>query len=134
MPVFIERDDLHRDVASQRVLLELTEHAPAQHVWQEDVERDSARLVLLGEFKRIGAAHSHEHLEVLVARKIDQDARIVGIVLDDQQDGIARLNLVPVVRDLLDGALAEARSARRSPVLASLGVLAGRPRPRVRHR
>ena len=105
MLVFIERDDLHGNVARQRVLLELTQYAPAQHVGKEDVERDCARLVLLGEFKRIGAAHCYQHFKSLVARQIDQNAAVVGVVLHDQQDRIARLNFVPVVRNLLDSAL-----------------------------
>ena len=86
MLVFIERDDLHGNVARQRILLELAQHAPAQHVGKEDVERNGARLILLGKLKRVGAAHGHQHFEALVAREIDQNAGIVGIVLHDQQD------------------------------------------------
>ena len=44
------------------------------------------RLVLLGEFERVRAARRHQHLEALVAREIDQDAAVVRVVLDDQQD------------------------------------------------
>ena len=91
LAVLVERDDLHRDVAGQRVLLELAEHVPAQHVGQEHVERHRGRLILLGKIERVGAAHRHQHLEALVAGEVDQDARIVRIVLDDQQDGIAGL-------------------------------------------
>ena len=35
-----------------------------------------------------------QHLEALVARQVDQDARIMRIVLDDQQHGIAGLEIV----------------------------------------
>ena len=72
---------------------------PAQHVGQEHVERDRRRLVLLGELERIGAAHRDQHLEALVAREVGQDARIVRVVLDDQQDRVAGLDVEPVVRE-----------------------------------
>src|SRR5579885_3402618 len=38
LPVLVERDDLHRNVPRQRVLLELAQHVPAEHVGQEHVE------------------------------------------------------------------------------------------------
>ena len=47
LTVFVQRDDLHGDMAGQRILFELTEHVPAQHVGQEHVERYRGRLVLL---------------------------------------------------------------------------------------
>ena len=90
LAVLVERDDLHRDVPRQRVLLELAEHRPAQHVGQEHVERDRGRLELLGQVERIGAAHRDQHLEALVAREVHDDAGVVRIVLDDQQDACRR--------------------------------------------
>ncbi len=42
----------------QRILLELAEHRPAEHVGQEDVERHRGRLELLGEIQCVGAAHA----------------------------------------------------------------------------
>ena len=113
LAILVERDDLHRNVPRERVLLELAEHGPAQHVGQEDVERHRRRLVLLGEIERVVAAHGDQHLEALVARKVDQDARIVRIVLDDEQDGVAGLDLQPVVGDLLDGAFHRDHGHRR---------------------
>ena len=56
LTIFVQRDDLHGYVARQRVLFELTEHVPAQHVGQEDVERYRGRLVLLGQIERVIAA------------------------------------------------------------------------------
>ena len=91
LAVLVQRDDLHRDVPRQRIVLELAQHGPAQHVRQEHVERDRRRLELLGEIQRFGAARGDQHLEALVAREIDQHARVMRIVLDDQEDGVARL-------------------------------------------
>ena len=90
LPVLVERDDLHRDVAQRRVLLELAEHRPAEHVGQEDVERDRRRAVLARERQRLGAARRDQHLEALRARQVDEDARVVRIVLDDEQHRVAR--------------------------------------------
>ena len=47
LPVFVERHDVDRDVTRQRILLELAEHGPAEHVGEEDVERNGRRLILL---------------------------------------------------------------------------------------
>ena len=91
LAVFVERDDLHRNVPGQRIVLELAQHGPAQHVRQEHVERNRRGLELLGEFQRLGAATGDQHLETLVAGEIDQHPRVMRIVLDDQEDGVARL-------------------------------------------
>ena len=40
LALFFERDDLHRNVARGWVELELVEHGPAEHVGQENIERD----------------------------------------------------------------------------------------------
>ena len=89
LAVFVERDDLDRDVAGEGIVLELAQHRPAQHVRQEHVERDGGGLELLGKFQRFRAARGHQHLEALVAGKVDQHPRIMRVVLDDQKDGVA---------------------------------------------
>ena len=105
LAVFVERDDLDRNVPRQRIVLELAQHGPAQHVRQEHVERNRRRLELLCQFQRFRAACCDQHLEALVAGEVDQHARIMRIVFDDQKNGVARLEIEPVVRQLLDHAL-----------------------------
>ena len=109
LAILVERDDLHGDMPRQRILLELAQHRPAQHVGQEHVERYRGRLELLGQIERIGAARRDQHLEALVAGEVQDDARIVRIVLDDQQDGVAGLDFQPVVGDVLDGPIGRGR-------------------------
>ena len=46
LPLLFDREHLHRDVAGRRIELEVVEHRPAEHVGQEDVERDRGRQVL----------------------------------------------------------------------------------------
>ena len=53
LALLLDGDDLHRDVARRRVLLELAQHRPAEHVGQEDVERDRGRHVLARERERL---------------------------------------------------------------------------------
>ena len=51
LALFFQGDDLHRDVARGRVELELIEHRPAEHVGQENIERDGGGTELPGERK-----------------------------------------------------------------------------------
>ena len=100
-PFFIQRDDLHRDVARRRVELKLVEQRPAEHVGQENIERDGRGVILSREGKTRPAFHGDDAFETLVARQPEEDARIVRIVLDDEQYGVARVDGVPVVLDVL---------------------------------
>src|SRR6185437_9745828 len=87
LAVLVQRDDLNRDMTRQWIVLELTQDRPTQHVRQEDVERNRCRRVLLGQFQRLRATRGDQHLEAFVARKVNQNARVVRVVLDDQEDG-----------------------------------------------
>ena len=91
---------------------------PAEHVGQENVERDRGRAVVAREHQRVRAAHSDEDLETLIVGEVGHHARVVRIVLDDQQDRIVGFDPVPVVGQLIRGRLCEPRrraDARRRP-------------------
>src|SRR5579871_2516325 len=103
LAVVVERDDLHRNVPRLRVLLELAQDVPAQHVRKEDIERNCRRPVFVGERQRFLAAHRDQHLETLIVREIDKNARVVRIVFDDEKDCISRLYVPPIIRYLLNG-------------------------------
>ncbi len=68
-----------------------------------------------GKLQRVGAAGGDQHLELLVAGKIDQHAGIMRIVLDDQQNGVAGLEVEAIVGDRLEDALLLRRA---NPVVA----------------
>ena len=119
LAILVERDDLHGDVPRQRILLELAEHGPAEHVGQEYVERHRRRLELLGEIERVGAARGDQHLEALVAGEVQDDAGVMRVVLDDQQDAVAGLDLQPIVRDVLHGAIGRRQPRARGPCMVS---------------
>ena len=99
LPLLLDREHLHRDVARRRIELEVVEHGPAQHVRQEDVERDRRRQVLLGQRDRRLPAVGHDALEALVARQAEQDAGVVRIVVDDEQHVVALADVVAIVGD-----------------------------------
>ena len=79
----------------------MVEHGPAQHVGQEDIQRDSRGMELASQSKGFRTAQGDENLESLIARQIAKHAGIVRIVFDDQQDRIVGLQIVAIVRDLL---------------------------------
>ena len=101
LALLFQRDDLHRDVARGRVELELVEHGPAEHVGQEDIERDGRGAELPGQGKTDRALGGDDAFEALVARQTQQDAGVVRIVLDDQQHQVAVLDGIAVVLDVL---------------------------------
>ena len=105
LAVLVQRDDLNGNVTRVGILLQLAEHRPAKHVGQEHVEGHRRRVELPRQGERVAAPRCHQHLETVVARQIREDAGVVGIVLDDQQRRIARLDLFPIVGDDLRGAL-----------------------------
>ena len=60
---------------------------------------------MLGKIERLGAARRDQDLEALVTRQIDQHARIMRVVLDNEENGISGFEVQPVVRQLFDDAL-----------------------------
>ena len=97
--VVVEGKHLHRDVASAGVGLEVVEDGPAEHVGQEDVEGDGGGIELAREGEGFGSGHRAEDLEAFVMREVGDDAGVVGIVFDDEQDVVAKLEVLAVVLD-----------------------------------
>ena len=75
MAVFIQRQHLHGNVPRGRILLQVIEHGPAQHVGQEHVERNGGGMEFAGQRKSFGAARRHENLESLVVREDRSNTR-----------------------------------------------------------
>ena len=55
LAVFIEREDLHGNVARVGILLQVIQDCPAQHVGQEDVERNGRRVKFTRQCQGLGA-------------------------------------------------------------------------------
>ena len=78
MTIVVEREDLHRDVAGQRIVLELAQDRPAQNVGQVNVERDRRRVVIRRKRQGVDAAVANDALEADFACCVEQDARVVA--------------------------------------------------------
>ena len=65
LPLFLDGEDLHRDVTRRGVALEMVEHRPAEHIGQEYIERDRRRTELARELERVGAVICDEPLKPL---------------------------------------------------------------------
>ena len=118
LPGLVGRDELHRNVSCQRVLLELVEHRPAEHVRKKDVERHGGREELFGERQRLISTVRHEDLETGTARDVDEEPGIVRVVLDDEQRQVPWDHFVAVVENHLRRALdanGRRRGSRRPP-------------------
>ena len=100
LTLFFQRNDLHRNMARGWVELELIENRPAKHVGQKDIERDSRRAVLPGERQAHHAFGGNNALESFVASQPKQNARIMRVVLHDQQHRITFADVVAVVFDV----------------------------------
>ena len=98
LPVLVQSDDLHGNVAGLRVLFQLIEYRPPQHIWQEYVERHGSRMELTRERERVGAAHRDDHLESLIVGKVDEDAGVMRVVLDNQEYRVLGLQIIAIVR------------------------------------
>ncbi len=97
LAVLVYGQDLYRDVACLQGALELAEHAPAQHVGQEDVERHGNDVILQGKFERLCAMRRDHGFQAGSVGRVDQDPGVAGIILDDQQRAIAGLQVVAIV-------------------------------------
>jgi hypothetical protein len=81
---------------------------------QEDIEGDRRREVLGRKAQSVAAPHGDDPFEAAPARQVEEDARVVRVVLDDEERRDPGRELVAVVGDLLEaGAREDHRHARR---------------------
>ena len=115
LSVLVRCHELNRNVARGRVLLEAAENGPSEHVRQEHVERHGGRVVVVRQGERVEAARRDEHLEAVLVSGVDNEPGIVHVVLDNEQDEVADLDVVPIVGNALDRALCNEVRRRRDP-------------------
>src|SRR5712671_2818121 len=99
LTLFLQSNDLHRNVTRSGIELELVQNGPAEHVGKEYIQRDSRGTKLSSKRKTHGSFQRYDSLETVIACEVEQDAGVVWIVFDDQQHGIAINNLVTIVFD-----------------------------------
>ena len=99
-------------------MLQVVEHRPAVHHGQPHVEDDRVRPVLVREREPGVAAQGDEPLEAAPARDVQHGLRELGVVLDDQHDPVAGVDLVAVVGHLARSEeLRIARNGRKRPAV-----------------
>ena len=97
MPVFIQGQHLDRNMPCCRILFQMVEHGPSQHVREEHIQRDGSGMEFTRKGECLRTIHRHQDLETLVVRQIAKDARIVRVVFDDQQDCVIGLKVRAVI-------------------------------------
>jgi len=95
--VLVSRNDMYRDVARGRVVLQAVENRPSGHIGQVDIEGDRPGLKFTGQRERDAAPQGDQCLEVMLVRKVEEDPGERKVVLDDQEDLIRGSNQVAIV-------------------------------------
>jgi hypothetical protein len=110
--------DVDGDVAGVGVVFEGVEHLPAGHAGQVEVEDDGVGWVGLDQIEAGLAVGGEEALEALLVGVVVDYFGEAGVVLDDEQDAVARLGGVPVVgHDLRGSATLRAACGAAVPAL-----------------
>jgi len=105
------------------MMLQAIEHVPAVHHGQLHVEDDRVGLELVCERKARVASDRNDSLEAALAGDLQLRAGEVRVVLDDQHDAVAVLDVVTIVADV-----ARKKQCRVSSGWSSSCAEAGRPR------
>ena len=105
LAVLVEAHDLNRDMPCFRILLQLAEHGPSEHVREEEIERHGGGTPLTRQRQRVDAARRNQRLEPFVVRQVHEDARVMRIVFDDQDRRVSRVDTLAIVRHHVHGAL-----------------------------
>ena len=95
--IVLGADDVHRDMTCGGIVFQTVKHAPAGGIRQPQVQKDGRRPMLARERQGLLGAAGDQGLKPLFPRQIEQDAGEVGIILDDQEDLVPRLNRGAVV-------------------------------------
>ena len=93
LPFLLDRQHL----TCRWIELQVVQHGPTKHVGQEHIERNRRGTVLLGQEQCRLAAVGDNAFEALVACEPEQDARVMRIVVHDQQHVVAFFDLLAIV-------------------------------------
>ena len=107
LPIFIERQHLNRDMPRPRILFQVVKHRPPQHVRQKDIKGNGRGMKFLGESQRLRTSCGHQDFKSFFASQVTQHGRKIGVIFDDQESRIVRLQIFTIIfhGNLFDGAL-----------------------------
>ena len=91
LAIFVQRDDLNRNVPGLGFCLSWLSTVQPSMSGRKTSSETAVGLIFLRQRQRFRAPAWRQHLEALVAREIGDDARIMRIVLDDQQNLVVRV-------------------------------------------
>ena len=100
LALFLDGNNLNRNVPRRRIKLQIVQNCPAEHVRQENIQRDGRWQKLPRQCDCRVAARGRNRFEALVARKADKNARVMRIIFNDQQDAVARLDQIAVIGNI----------------------------------
>ena len=126
LPLFVHRDDLHRNMARRRVEFQLVQTVQPRMSGRKMSSEMADRTILPRERDARRALCGDNSFKTLVSRQAQKNAGIVRIVLDDQHHRVVRSNVVAVVFDLRftrDGQEGMHAPGRRSERLAHSGSI-----------
>ena len=104
---------MHRQVAQLRIVFEPVEHRPAVAVLQQQVESDGARPEPARGADGLLRRALDDDLEAFLAREVRDHGGEAAIVLDHQQDAVARHQVGAIVVSDVVGIVADCNLARR---------------------
>src|SRR3984885_5534262 len=81
--VFIEGQHLYRNVACSRVLFQVIENGPAQHVGEKYIQGHGGGVKFAGQRESFRAPGSEQDLEALLPGEIAQNSSVMRVVFDD---------------------------------------------------
>src|SRR5436190_3733555 len=85
-----------------QIALEPLQDPPPLNVGQENIKRYGMRLVFTGQSQGGGPQRRYQALHALFASRVEQEAGKAHIVFNNQQDAIARLNVIAIIVRFVD--------------------------------
>ena len=76
-------------MACRQINFQTIQHSPAIAIGQMKIERDGVRFHFTRHRQSGSTARSHKDFESFFVRRLDQNARIIGIIFHNQNNAIA---------------------------------------------
>ena len=97
--MLIPRNHVDRNVASQRIVLELIENRPPCHIGKPDIKGHGLRFEFSSKGQRRCAAMGYEGANAAIVSHLEEDACKRHVVLHDEHHRVTRLDEVAIVID-----------------------------------
>ena len=90
--ILIHRDDVYRNVAGRRIVLQPAQNQPAGHIGQPDIQRNRGGPQFASQVQPFIAARGDDAFKATLATQLDQKRDESHIVLDEEEDLVAGCN------------------------------------------